>query len=235
MFFVAEISDLFGSCSAGEGIATDPQNTKAVAEWPVSSSVKEVRSFLGLAGYYRRFIKAFADIAAPLHPLMKKNQSFQWSDQSQVSFVALKEALTLPPVLAMPNDVDTFVLDTDASQQTIGAVLSQVQGGVERVIAYASRTLDRREQNYCVTRKELLAVVYSLKYFKQYLLGRSFKVRTDHAALNWLRRTPELVGQQARRLEVMEEYDFEIQHRPGTKHGNAVFKPSTNGTVKIFH
>jgi len=116
-----------GHVLCGEDIATDPQKTKAVAEWPVPSSVKEVISFLGLAGYYRRFMKGFADIAASLHALTKKNQSFQWSDQSQASFIALKKALTLPPVLAMPNDVDLFVLDTDASQQTIGAVLSHAR------------------------------------------------------------------------------------------------------------
>ena len=100
-------------------------------------------------------------------------------------------------------------------------MLSQVQGGVERVICYASRTLDRREKNYCITRKELLAIVYSLKYFKQYLMGRHFKIRTDHAALTWLRHTPEPVGQQARWLEIMEEFDFEVEYRPGLKHNNA--------------
>jgi len=86
---------------------------------------------------------------------------------------------------------------------------------------YASRSLDRREQNYCVTRRELLAVVHFLKYFKQYLLGRHFTVRTDHAALTWLKRTPDPIGQQARWLEVMEEYDYVIEHRPGIRHGNA--------------
>jgi len=105
----------------------------------------------------------------------------------------LKKALILPPILAMPNDVDTFLLDTDACNQTIGALLSQIQDGVERLIAYGSRTLDKREVNYCITRKKLLAIVYSFKYFKQYLMGRSFKIRTDHAPLTWLRHTPDPV------------------------------------------
>jgi len=129
--------------------------------------------------------------------------------------------LTTPPILATPNDTGEFILDADASNQTIGAVLSQLQVGAEKVIAYASRKFDKREVNYCITRKELLAIVYSLKYFKQYLLGRRFKIRTDHAPLTWLRRTPGPIGQQAIWLEIMEEFDFQVEHRPGTKHGNA--------------
>jgi len=210
-----------GHVVLGAGIATDPEKTKVVTEWPVPRSVKEMRSFLGLAGYYRRFVKGFADIVAPLHALTKKDQPFLWTNGTQKAFEMLKKALISPPILAMPNDVDTFILDTDACNQTVGAVLSQVQDGIERVIAYASRTLDKREVNYCITRKELLAIVYSLKYFKQYLMGQSFKIRTGHAPLTWLRHTPDPVGQQARWLEIMEEYDFQVEHRPGVKHGNA--------------
>jgi len=130
-------------------------------------------------------------------------------------------ALTSPPVLAMPIDDGEFVFDTDASDFAIGAVLSQKQGGYERVVAYASRRLDQRETKYCVTRKELLAVVYFVRYFRQYLLGREFKIRTDHSALTWLRRTPDPIGQQARWLEILEEFRFSIEHRPGARHGNA--------------
>jgi len=189
-------------------IATDPVKTKAVAEWPTPTSLKELRSFVGLASYYCRFVKGFADIAAPLHALAKKGQMFCWSTEAQTAFETLKGALISPPVLAMPNDIGEMILDTDASDATIGAVLSQVQDGVEKVIAYASRSLDKRECNYCVTRKELLAVVHFVKYFKQYLMGRQFRIRTDHAALTWLRHTPDPVGQQGRWLEILEEYDF---------------------------
>ena len=210
-----------GHVISAEGVATDPAKIKAVSEWPVPTSVKEVRSFLGLAGYYRRFVKAYASIAAPLHDLTKKDRSFVWTDETQLAFETLRSALTSPPVLAMPLDIGDFILDTDASDQTIGSVLSQVQDGQERVIAYASRILDKREVNYCITRKELSAIVYSLKHFRQYLLGRHFKVRTDHAPLTWLRHTPEPIGQQARWLELMEDYDFDVLHRPGSRHGNA--------------
>jgi transposase InsO family protein len=210
-----------GHVISENGIGTDPQKTQAVSDWPVPKCVRDVRSFLGLASYYRRFVQNFAKIASPLHAITRKNQRFEWTQEAEKAFNLLKLAMTSPPILSMPTDDGKFVLDTDASDRAIGAVLSQKQEGVEKVIAYASRSLDRREQNYCVTRKELLAVVYFLRYFKQYLLGRSFVVRTDHAALTWLKRTPDPIGQQARWLEQMEEYTFSIEHRPGIRHGNA--------------
>ena len=198
-----------------------PSKTKLVAEWPEPTSVKEVRSFLGLTSYYCRFIKGYAEVAAPLHNLTRKDVTFRWTQGAQVAFDTLKTALISPPILAMPIDEGEMILDTDASDKSIGSVLSQIQNGEERVIAYAGRILDKRELNYCVTRKELLAVVYSLKHFRQYLLGSKFKIRTDHAPLTWLRKTPEPIGQQARWLEIMEEYKFEVIHRPGVKHTNA--------------
>jgi len=210
-----------GHVISKDGIATDPDKTRAVTEWPVPRSLRDVRAFLGLAGYYRRFVEGFAAIAGPLHSMLGKGGKFKWTQEAQESFLRLKSALTNPPVLAMPQDEGGFILDTDASDTAIGAVLSQKQGGMERVIAYASRRLDRRETNYCVTRKELLAVVHFMKYFRQYLLGRTFVVRTDCSALTWLRRTPDPVGQQARWLEVMEEYQFSIEHRSGVRHANA--------------
>ena len=112
-------------------------------------------------------------------------------------------------------------MDADTSDHSLGAVLSQVQNGTERVIAYAICSLDRREVNYCITRKELLAIVYAVKYIRQYLLGRSFNIRTYHATLTWLRRTPDPDGQQARWLEILEKYDFQMEHQPGVTHGNA--------------
>src|SRR3989441_7543559 len=121
----------------------------------------------------------------------------------------------------MPMDSGEYRLDPDASNTAIGAVLSQVQDGEERVIAYASRTLSRPEKNYCVTRRELLAIVYFVKQFRSYLLGREFLIRTDHSALRWLKLTPEPIGQQARWLERLEEFQYRIEHRPGHKHNNA--------------
>jgi hypothetical protein len=220
-FLMQKSVSFLGHVISEEGIATDPEKTRAVTEWPVPTCTRDVRAFLGLAGYYRRFVRDFAVLAAPLHDLIKNDRKFDWSEDAQLSFDALKGALTSPPILAMPTDYDEVIVDTDASDGAIGAVLSQRQDGVERVIAYASRALDRRERNYCVTRKELLAVVHFLKRFNQYLIGRKFKVRTDHAALSWLRHTPDPIGQQARWLEQLEEFDFTVEHRPGNRHANA--------------
>jgi len=123
--------------------------------------------------------------------------------------------------LALLRDDDKFILDTDASEYSIGAVLSVVRDGLERVVAYAGSALNKSEVNYCVTRKELLAIVYFVEYFRQYLLGRNFEIRTDHAALSWLKRTPEPIGQNARWLEILGEYDYHVGVRRGKSHGNA--------------
>jgi hypothetical protein len=213
--------EFLGHVVSGEGVGTDPKKIEAVEYWPTPAVVRDVRSFLGLASYYRKFVRSFAEIAAPLHALTGKNTPFHWTDGCQRSFEQLKLALIQAPVLAMPVENEPYLLDTDASNHGIGAVLSQLQDGQERPVAYASRTYSRPELNYCVTRKELLAVIYYIKHFRQYLLGRRFTVRTDHSALQWLRKTPQPIGQQARWLEIMEEFDFVVEHRPGTKHTNA--------------
>ena len=210
-----------GHVVSERGIETDPVKTEAVREWPVPRSVRDVRAFLGLAGYYRRFVPGFASIAGPLHAMLGKGRKFQWTPEAQQSFDSLKLALTSSPILAMPTDEGEFILDTDSSDSTIGAVLSQVQEGHERVVAYASRRLDRREIRYCVTRKELQYIVHFVHYFRQYLLGREFRIRTDHSALTLLRRSPDPIGQQARWLEILEEFNFSIEHRPGARHENA--------------
>jgi len=210
-----------GHVLSSEGIATDPEKTRLITQWPVPTNLKELRSFLGISGYYRKFVEGYAAIAAPLNALMKKNTPFIWNDDCQSAFDTLKVALANPPVLTVPGDEDDIILDTDASDSSIGAVLSAVQNGVERPIAYAGRALNKNESNYCITRKELLAVVYFTKYFRQYLLGRRFTIRTDHAALTWLQKTPDPIGQNARWLEQLGEFTFDIKHRNGTHHSNA--------------
>jgi len=210
-----------GHVISHQGIATDPEKIKLIEEWPVPTNLKQLRGFLGLTGYYRRFVNGYSVITTPLNYLLKKDQPYQWTHECQEAFEQLKRALSTPPILALPNDEGTFVLDTDAAESSIGAVLSQIQDGHERVIAYAGRTLNKNEINYCVTRKELLAVVHFTRHFRQYLLGRQFVTRTDHAALSWLRKTPEPIGQNARWLEQLGEYDFLVKHRSGKSHGNA--------------
>ncbi|MGH0121890.1 UNVERIFIED_CONTAM: hypothetical protein FKN15_067186 [Acipenser sinensis] len=203
------------------GIATDPQKVQKVQEWPTPKDVSEVRQFVGLASYYRRFVKDFATIAQPLHALTKKYARFSWTEACQEAFDELKSRLVSAPILGYPLDGDGLILDTDASNYGIGAVLSQVQEGEECVLVYGSRRLSPTEQNYCTTRRELLAVVAFTSHFRQYLLGRFFTVRTDHSSLLWLMRMKEPEGQLARWLEKLAEYDYKIVHRPGRHHVNA--------------
>ena len=128
-----------GHVVSEDGVSTDPEKTKAVSEWPVPKNVKEVRSLLGLCSYYRKFIFHFANIARPLHKLTEKNQSFVWTEECQMAFENLKQALTNTPILTYPRKEDSFILDTDASNTCMGAVLSQIQDGKEKVIAYYSK------------------------------------------------------------------------------------------------
>ena len=198
-----------GHIVSSEGISPDPLKTSKVREWPTPITVQETQQFLGLASYYRRFIKNFAEIAKPLYQLTEKKTSFLWTAQCEDAFLSLKNHLTSAPTLAMPDWSLPFILDTDASDTGIGAVLSQCHpDGTEHVICYASRALTKSERNYCVTRKELLAVVTFLQHFRQYLLISPFTIQTDHGALTWLQRFKEPEGQLARWLEKMQDYDY---------------------------
>lgn len=203
------------------GVATDPQKIQAVRDWPQPASVTEVRSFVGLASYYRKFIKGFANIARPLHKLTEKGREFLWAGECEAAFQTLKEALITSPILGYPRDDTPYILDTDASGLGIGAVLSQVQERKERVLAYYSRSLSKAERQYCVTRKELLAVVAAVKHFHHFVYGQTTTVRTDHGALRWLLNFKNPEGQMARWIEILQTYPLSIQYRPGPQHRNA--------------
>ena len=203
------------------GVSTDPEKTKVVKTWPTPTNLSELRSFLGVCSYYRRFVKGFADIARPLHHLTGKGVPFEWSPEAENAFTKLKSCLTTTPVLCFPLPDAQFTLDTDASGHAIGAVLSQMQKDQEQVVAYYSRTMNRAEQQYCVTRKELLAIVEAVKHFHPYLYGHHFIIRSDHAALQWLLKFRNPEGQIARWIQRLQEYDFEVKHRPGHLHTNA--------------
>ena len=181
----------------------------------------EVRQFLGLCSYYRRFVKNFSVITKPLNTLTTNEASLNWDDKCQEAFDTLKTKLASPGVMAFPQDKGTYILDTDACDVGIGAVLSQQQDGVERVVAYGSHSLNRAERNYCVTDKELLAVRYFMEYFRHYLLGRTFMVRTDHQAIRWLFQLKHPKGRIAHWIEILSAYNFRIEYRPGKRHQNA--------------
>lgn len=183
--------------------------------------MKQVRGFIGLCSYYRKHIKSFVDIARPLHQLTEANRKFEWTETCQEAFDTLKAVLTSAPILSYPTEDDLFILDTDASNEGMGSVLSQVQNDIKRVICYFSKAFSKQERRYCVTRRELLAVVASVKHFHHYLFGRRFIVRSDHGALRWLFNFKNREAQIARWLETLSTYNFEIQHRAGRIHSNA--------------
>jgi len=220
-FFLQTSVKFLGHPVSSKGLETDGDKTRLIEEWPVPTSLKQLRGFLRLAGYYRRFVKDFSKKAALLNDLLKKNSRFQWTPACQSAFDELKAALQSPPVLALPSETRMYSLDTDASDKSIGAVLSQVQDGQDKVIAYAGRALSKNEMNYCAYRKELLADVYFTRHFKQYLLSSRFLLRTDNSSVSWLKKTPEPLGRNARWLEQLGEFTLTVQHRKSTSHANA--------------
>ncbi|MES9879322.1 MAG: reverse transcriptase domain-containing protein [Sedimenticola sp.] len=220
-FFQAEVTFL-GHLVSETGIAVDPAKTKTVRNWPIPRNVSELRSFVGLCSYMRKFIEGFSSICKPLHVLTQKDQKFIWTQECEQAFERLKVALTSTPVLAFPQESQgTFIVDADASNDALGSVLSQEQDGQERVIGYYSKCFNKAERRYCTTRKELLAVVSSIKHFHHYLYGRHFKVRSDHGSLRWLMNFKICEGALARILETLAIYDYTIEHRPGVRHQNA--------------
>ena len=150
------------------------------------TSQKQLQCFLGLASYYRRFIKGCALVAASLHALTHKGREWIWTQECSEAFFELKKQLSSAPILSFPNFHLQFVVDTDASGEGLGAVLSQVVGGCEHVLAYASRVLSKNERKYCATRREMLALVWAVHHFRPYLYGKEFQIRTDHNCLKWL-------------------------------------------------
>jgi len=214
-----------------DGIKPNPKIIKSVQDWKKPTSTKEVQQFLGLCNYYRQYIRNFSDIASPLSHLTRKDVAFTWTEACDESFNRLKEALISPPVLAYPCPVGTYILDTDASNIGIGGMLSQVQDGREKIISFASKKLDKVQQRYSVTRRELLAAVTFMHQFRHYLLGQKFLLRTDHGSLRWLFGFKDPTGQLARWIESLSQFNFEIQHRPGVKHANADAMSRTPGQI----
>ena len=219
-FFQREVKFL-GYLLSQDGVKPHPDNLEKIKNWPVPKDETDVRAILGMGNYYRRFIKGYSEKVQPLVELTKKDVPFEWKPMHQAAFDRLKAELTGADIVSHPRDKGTFYLDTDASGKTIGCTLSQEQEGREKVIAYGSRTLSRQERNYCVTDRELLAVKYFVDYYKQYLEGRQFIVRTDHQAIKWLFSLKDPKDRIARWLEILSGYTFSIEHRAGKKHGNA--------------
>ena len=200
-----------GHVISGNGIQVDPKKIEAVVNWKRPTNVTEIRSFLGLAGYYRRFVKDFSLIAKSLTRLTQKNVKFEWTDQCEQSFLELKDRLVTAPILTLPSDNVGFVIYSDASHQGLGCVL--MQHG--KVIAYASRQLKPHERNYPTHDLELAAIVFALKLWRHYLYGITCEIYTDHQSLKYLFTQKDLNLRQRRWMELIKDYDCTIHYHPG--------------------
>lgn len=203
------------------GIRPDEGKVKIIKEFPAPRSVTEVKSFLGLANYYRRFVKGMAEIAAPLNRLTKKGVDFVWSDECQASFNAIKERLISEPILAYPRFDKPFIIQCDASAWACGAILCQEIDGKEQVVCYAGRKFNDAETRYSASERELLAVLFGVKTFKPYIYGRRFRLVTDHFALKWIMSLKDPTGRLGRWSLQLQDLDFEIVHKSGPANSNA--------------
>lgn len=198
------------------GITTDMDKVSAINNWPVPKNLKQVRGFLGLAGWYRRFIDNFATVVFPITEVVSTKKKFVWTAEAQSAFEKIKLLLTTAPVLINPDFNKKFFLHCDASDYGIGAVLVQLdEEQQERPIAFMSRKLNTAQRNYSVTERECLAALEAIKRFRCYLELQEFEVITDHASLVWLMRQPNLTGRLARWALQLQSYKFTVSHRKG--------------------
>ena len=205
-----------------DGISADPAKVKVVKNFPQPSDVKSLRSFLGLASYYRRFIQDFSKVANPLYALTQKDVEFLWKPVHYDAFRQLKQLLISAPVLAFPDFARDFILETDTSGMGLGAILAQAdEDGMVHPIAYASRTLQQHEKNYAITELEALGIVWAVKHFHHYLYGHHCEVYTDHEPLMALLNTPHPSGKLARWGLTLQDVDIVIRYRPGKNNTGA--------------
>jgi hypothetical protein len=213
-FFKERVSFL-GHVISADGVSMDESKVSAIKDWPVPASVHDVRSFLGLAGYYRKFVKDFSKIASPLSELMKKDNSFKWTSLTQASFEQLKLAVSSAPVLILPDPSLPYIVDTDSSGYAVGAALLQDQGNGRQPIAYMSKKMLPAEKNYSVREQEHLAIHCACKEWRHYLHGSKFKLITDHHSLQYIDSQKQLSSRHARWAEFMSQFDYEIEYRSG--------------------
>ncbi|GJQ92755.1 putative reverse transcriptase domain-containing protein [Tanacetum coccineum] len=209
-FWIPKVQFL-GHVIDSEGIHVDPAKIESIKDWTSPKSPTEIRQFLGLAGYYRRFIEGFSKIAKPMTKLTQKKVKFEWGDKQEAAFQLLKQKLCSAPILALPEGSEDFIAYCDASKKGLGAVLMQR----EKVISYASRQLKIHEKNYTTHDLELGAVVFALKIWRHYLYGTKCTVYTDHKSLQHILDQKELNMRQRRWLELLSDYDCDIRYHPG--------------------
>ncbi|CAI7857084.1 unnamed protein product [Closterium sp. NIES-53] len=199
--FALKKVQFFGHMVSAQEVHVDPKKIEAVRTWKTPENVKELQQFIGFANYYNRFVPSYTKIAAPLTSLLKKNTPYQWEAKHQEAVEQLKTALTSAPVLILPNPEKDYVIEADASDQAVGAVLMQDQGKGLQPIAYLSKKLHGAELNYPIHDKEALAIITAFKTWRCYLEGRKTTVYTDHCSLKYLKTQPTLSRQQVRWID----------------------------------
>lgn len=220
VFLKTEVKFL-GHIISANGVQPDEAKVSAVSKFPTPTTPTNVRQFIGLAGFYRRFIDNFSKIAKPLTKLLEKDVPFVWTDDQQTSFNILKQKLCEKPLLIFPNFSKPFILTTDASKFAIAGILSQGPIGKDQPVSYVSRILTSNEVNYSTYEKEALAIVYCVKHFRVYLYGNKFTIITDHRPLCWIRSAKDPTSRLTRWRLALEEYDFEIMYKAGKLNVNA--------------
>ncbi|CAH2089856.1 unnamed protein product [Euphydryas editha] len=224
-----------GHVITDKGVSPNPEKVRAIESLPAPKNPKDVKSFLGLVGYYRRFIENFSKITKPLTSLLKKDVSFHWTQEQELAFQTLKHKLISAPLLQYPDYSKPFILTTDASNYAVGAILSQGEIGKDKPIAYASRTLNKAEGNYSTTEKELLAILFGVKTFRPYLYGYQFKIVTDHRPLVWLFNVKDPGSRLMRWRLKLEEYNYEIIYKQGRLNSNVDTLSSINRKHIKYH
>jgi len=205
-----------------QGVHPDPNKVKAIENLPIPENITQLRQFLGLTSYYRKFIKEYANTAAPLTDLLRQSTPFLWTTATDWAFNKLKQSLLAHPILQLPDLSKEFTIITDASGIAISAILTQHFEKKEVVIEYASRVLSPSERNYSATQREALAVFWGINQFKQYLTPGAFTIQTDHHSLRWLMSMKNPQGILARWIMELQTFgDFKIQYRPGSSNTNA--------------
>ena len=203
------------------GVRPDPKKVEEIERFPTPTTPRELKAFCGMIRFYRRFIPNCSRIASSLYKLLKKNAKFEWAEAQENAFCHLKSKLTQQTILQFPDFTKEFVLTTDASNQGMGAVLSQGPVGRDLPVAYASRSLNSAELHYSTSEKKLLSVVWAVKYFRPYLYGRKFTIVTDHRTLVWIMNVKD-PGSRLKRWRIqLAEYDYEIVHKSGSQNANA--------------
>ena len=207
--------EFLGHIVSNDGVAVDNKKIEAIQSWPPPQNIHDLRAFLGLANYYRRFVENYTKLTLPLTRMLKKGAAVSMGEEEMIAFLAVKEALTNAPVLAVADPQLGYRIVTDASDFALGAILLQDQGQGFQPIAYESRKLQPAELRRSVYEKEMLAVLHSLKAWRCYVEGRHIEVVTDHESLKWLMGQKELDRQQAKWVQILSPFDIDIIYKPG--------------------